>query len=70
MITQVALSTVALVSAELFVRSLRESYKADPGFDPNRVLLGSLDPFLNGYDENRGREFYRRLVEGVATLRR
>jgi predicted permease len=67
-ITQVALSTVALISAGLFVRSLRESYKADPGFDPNRVLLASLDPFLNGYDESRGREFYRRLVAGVATL--
>jgi len=67
-ITQVALSTVALISAGLFVRSLRESYKADPGFDPNRVLLASLDPFLNGYDETRGREFYRRLVERVATL--
>src|SRR5258708_9874739 len=67
-ITQVALSTVALISAGLFVRSLRESYKADPGFDPNRVLLASLDPFLSGYEEIRGREFYRRLVERVATL--
>src|SRR5712691_12212283 len=66
--SKMALSTVALISAGLFVRSLRESYKADPGFDPNRVLLASLDPFLNGYDENRGREFYRRLVERVATL--
>src|SRR5712691_1834427 len=67
-ITQVALSTVALISAGLFVRSLRESYRADPGFDANRVLLASLDPFLNGYGESRGREFYRRLVEHVATL--
>jgi predicted permease len=65
---QVALSTVALISAGLFVRSLRESYRADPGFDPNHVLLASLDPFLNGYDEARGREFYRSLVERVAAL--
>src|SRR5882757_210807 len=67
-ITQVALSTVALISAGLFVRSLRESYKADPGFDPHHVLLASFDPFLSGYDENRGREFYRRLVERIATM--
>src|SRR5713226_8967928 len=67
-ITQVALSMVALISAGLFVRSLREAYKADPGFDPQGVLLASFDPFLSGYDESRGREFYRRLVEHVRTV--
>ncbi len=67
-ITQVALSMVALVSAGLFVRSLQQAYRADPGFDPHGVLLASFDPFLSGYDESRGREFYRRLVERVRTL--
>jgi predicted permease len=66
--TQMALSTVALISAGLFVRSLREAYEADPGFDPHRVLLASFDPFLSGYDESHGREFYRRLVEHVRTV--
>jgi predicted permease len=67
-IAQVALSMVALISAGLFVRSLREAYKADLGFDPHGVLLASFDPFLSGYDESRGREFYRRLVERVRTV--
>ncbi len=67
-VAQVALSTVALISAGLFLRSLREAYKADPGFDPNHVLLASFDPFLSGYDEDHGREFYRRLVDNVRTL--
>jgi predicted permease len=67
-IIQVALSMMALISAGLFVRSLREAYKADPGFDPHGVLLASFDPFLSGYDESRGREFYRRLVERVRTI--
>ncbi len=67
-ITQVALSMVALISARLFVRSLREAYRADPGFDSHGVLLASFDPFLSGYDESRGREFYRRLVERVRTV--
>jgi macrolide transport system ATP-binding/permease protein len=67
-ITQVALSMVALISAGLFVRSLREAYKANPGFDTHGVVLASFDPFLSGYDESRGREFYRRLVERVRTI--
>ncbi|MPZ21654.1 MAG: FtsX-like permease family protein [Luteitalea sp.] len=67
-IAQVALSMVALISAGLLVRSLREASLANPGFDPERVLLASFDPFLSGYDESRGREFYRRLVERVSTL--
>src|SRR6266853_1215449 len=67
-ITQVALSMVALISAGLFVRSLREAYAADPGFEPRGVLLASFDPFLSGYDESRGREFYRRLVERVSAV--
>src|SRR5260370_5793890 len=59
---------VALISAGLFVRSLRQAYRADPGFDPHGVLLASFDPFLSGYDESRGREFYSRLVERVRTV--
>lgn len=67
-IAQVALSVVALVGAGLLVRSLREAYQANPGFDPDRVLLASFDPFLSGYDETRGREFYRQLVERVRAM--
>lgn len=67
-VTQVALSMVALISAGLFVRSLREAYRANPGFDPDHVLLAGFDPFLSGYDEVRGREFYRHLVESVRAL--
>ena len=67
-ITQVALSMVALIGAGLFIRSLREAYKANPGFDPDHVLLASFDPFLSGYDESHGREFYRQLVGRVRTL--
>ena len=67
-VTQVALSMVALISAGLFVRSLREAYRANPGFDPDHVLLAAFDPFLSGYDETRGREFYRHLIERVRAL--
>jgi predicted permease len=67
-VTQIALSMIALISAGLFVRSLQEAYKANPGFDPDHVLLAAFDPFLSGYDETRGREFYRELVQRVRAL--
>ena len=67
-VTQVALSMVALISAGLFVRSLREAHSANPGFDPNHVLLAAFDPFLSGYDEVRGRDFYRHIVQHVRAL--
>src|SRR6266545_3240253 len=60
-VAQVALSVLALVGAGLFVRSLWLAQRADPGFNPDGVVLASFDPFLNGYDETRGREFYRSL---------
>jgi len=67
-IAQVALSMVALIGAGLFVRSVRAAYTADPGFDVDRVLLASFDPFLRGYNESSGREFYRRLLARVRTV--
>jgi predicted permease len=67
-VSQIALSMIALISAGLFVRSLREAYRANPGFDPDHILLAAFDPFLSGYDETRGREFYRQLVERVRAL--
>jgi predicted permease len=64
-VAQMALSVLALVGAGLFVRSLWLAQKADPGFNSDGVVLASFDPFLNSYNETRGREFYRRLVERV-----
>ena len=58
-IGQVALSVFLLVSATLFVRSLQNAHQIDIGFDPERVVIASVDVSLHGYDEVRGRNFYR-----------
>ncbi|HJQ32700.1 MAG TPA: ABC transporter permease [Pyrinomonadaceae bacterium] len=63
---QIAISVVLLVAAALCVLSLRGAARIDPGFDPEGVWLASADLGLQGYEEARGREFFRRLKERVA----
>jgi predicted permease len=64
---QIAISLVLLVAAALCVQSLRNAARIETGFDPEGVWLASVDLSLQGYDEARGREFFRRLKERVAT---
>jgi putative ABC transport system permease protein len=71
-VAQVALSLLLLVSAGLFLRSLRNAQGIDPGFDTRSLLLGSVDLLPNGYDEARGLALYRELlrrVQGVPGVR-
>ncbi len=67
-VTQVAVSLGSLVCAGLFIRTLEQQLKVDPGFDPERALLVSVNQYPNGYDEKRGMEFYRQLLDRVAAL--
>ena len=63
---QVALSLVALITASLFVRSLVETLRVDPGFEARRLATLTLRLGTSGYDEARGREFHRELLARVA----
>ena len=65
---QVALSVVALVVAGLFLRSLAEARRLDPGFDMDHLVMVSLDPSLQGDSEEETRQLYRRLTDQAATL--
>jgi putative ABC transport system permease protein len=67
-VIQIAVSLASLLCGGLFVRALVEQRNVNPGFDPERALLLSMDLFPNGYDEKRGVEFYRQLVARVAAL--
>jgi len=60
---QVALSVVALVGAGLFVRSLRNANRTDPGFDAARLGVVAFNVAGQGYNEGRGREFQRQALE-------
>ena len=65
---QVAASVVLLVAAGLFVRSLQQGLTVYPGFDPEGVVVAQANVNPHGYDQARGRAFYRQLIERVRSL--
>jgi predicted permease len=67
-VAQIALSCVLLVAAGLFLRSLAAGRDLDSGFHTRKALLATLDLFPNGYDEARGRTFFRELLRRTSVL--
>jgi predicted permease len=68
-VLQMALSLLLLISSGLFLRSLQGAIEIDPGFDaPASLVMASLDPGLQGYDDPRARECYDRIVEEINGL--
>ena len=67
-VTQVALSLALLISTGLFLRTLRYAQQIDLGFKPDQVLQVSFNLRLQGYNEAKGREFYRQIVERLENL--
>jgi predicted permease len=67
-VTQVALTLVLLVGAGLFVRTLVNLRRVDPGFDPQNLLLFKVRPSLIGYKDERLTQIYERLVERLEAV--
>jgi len=68
-VLQMALSLLLLISSGLFIRSLQGATEIEPGFqEPGSLILTSVDPGLQGYDEARARGFLDRLLEDVGAL--
>ena len=66
--SQIALSLVALIGAGLFLRSLQNAQRIDPGFDVDHLATLSFDLGAQGYTEERGRQFQQRVLERVASV--
>jgi predicted permease len=60
-VSEVCLSLVSLIVAGLLVRSLENVRSVDKGFVSDNVLLMSIDPERQGYDESRRRAVYHDL---------
>ncbi len=67
-VLQVALSLVLLVGGGLMLRALRRAETLNLGFTPQNAVELSFDLRLQGYDNARGREFQKRLLDRVRTL--
>ncbi|MCA1615766.1 MAG: ABC transporter permease, partial [Acidobacteria bacterium] len=67
-VAQVAISLVLLVSAGLFLRSLRNALNFDPGFDSNNLLLTSLEVKGPGTTREQAQQFYDELLGSVREL--
>ena len=67
-VTQVTLALVLLASAGLFLQSVGNLRAIDKGFSGDKVLAMSLDMELQGYDKNRGKNFYAGVLDNVSTL--
>ncbi|MEO6726499.1 MAG: ADOP family duplicated permease, partial [Blastocatellia bacterium] len=67
-VVQLAVSLVLLIAAGLFIRSLQQMQKIDPGFQTENRLALSFNLEPEGYNEAKGREFSRQLPERVRAL--
>jgi predicted permease len=60
---QVTFSILLLVGAGLVAGGIRQALHVALGMDPAQTAIAAFDLNLDGYDEARGREFERRLLE-------
>jgi predicted permease len=63
---QVALSAILLIGAGLLVKSLRNAYFIDPGFDLEHGIVVPLELSASGYSESARRLFYDDAIARVS----
>jgi predicted permease len=66
--TQVALSLVLLMGAGLFLRTLLNFTKLEPGFDRDHLLTVWLDTHMAGYSQTQLSSLYQRLIDRVEAV--
>ena len=67
-VVQVGLSTLLLVGAGLFIRTLLNLRNVDAGFNAENVLLFRVDPTLNGYKGASLAGLYDQMVEHIQSI--
>src|SRR5689334_17972349 len=67
-VVQVALSLLLLVGAGLFVRTLLNLQRVDPGFNTQNLLLFDVEPSLIGYKDEKLRQVYGQISERLEAV--
>jgi len=62
-VAEIALALVALVGAGLFVRSMQNAQRVDPGFESRNLFVFAFDLGALHYDEDHGQQFFRAAIE-------
>jgi len=65
---QIALSVVLLIASGLFLKSFTHSQNIDLGFNPNHILLVTINPQLRGYSNDQATRFHEQLRQRVSGL--
>lgn len=65
---QIALSLMLLAAGGLFGRGALKAAAANPGFSYSQQLLVTIDPSLVQYNEARGRESHRAVLDRIRAL--
>lgn len=65
---QVTLSVLLVIGSGLFVRTLINLHSTNIGFEPNHVLLFSLEPPRTRYPAAKRVPFFRKVEEKLATI--
>ena len=67
-VTQVALSLLLLVGAGLFVQTLLNLQRVEPGFNTQNLLLFDIRPGLIGYKDEKLTQLYERATERLEAV--
>lgn len=65
---QIALSTVLVVGAGIFLRTVQRINSVDLGFDPNHVLMFDISPPTKRYAGGKDVQLYMQLEQKIAAL--
>ncbi|HEX5083700.1 MAG TPA: ABC transporter permease [Blastocatellia bacterium] len=67
-VAQLAIATILVIGAGVFVRSFIEIIRADPGFKPGGVVTMKLELPYDKYPEEQRRNFFHQLLQRVKSL--
>jgi putative ABC transport system permease protein len=62
-VSEIALALVALIGAGLFIRSMQNAQRIDPGFESEKLFMMAFDLGALHYEEGRAQQFFRTVVE-------